>query len=621
MRTLGPGNEARTENAAVNVNRPQPQQAGQAAMRAVISPVAWVRGFSIDDRLKVNNVKLMPTKSLCSIGLSLETFHDMVIVKKIILEHLKKCSTVACWLGLVVAVLVIIDVEVTHRSRKGDEARGGSERLSLEELEELNVSEITAVVTKSIISLLTLLMCSNVYLTYTSICKFDIARNLLPGSATVFNSKLLSYFLSESLLCLLHIPPLVDRYFDISYKLQLFVLFRLYVVARYMKEHNQFTRNKTCLFLASVTETELSNMFLFKTFLKKMPFRVIVTAYFLNIFLGAYVIHIIEENNSYLDSTWMVIVTMTTLGYGDVVPVTFFGRFVTGMMSVLGIFLMALLISVIHETLQLSQNEKRILAHIDNAEHYSQRKIAAAKLIQSYWRFYIYIKANRESIAWKRLRQITRAKKLKNHLYSNLHNWREHKRIYVDHWYKEFISDNIAMKVTDVSRAVDQVQSTLNSLNYNQALGRSTSSRRDFQKESTIYEENEESPTWINKPVVNPKIPSEPQWEYTDEPCHNVSYKDAQSKRDGMEHESTLFSRCSSQDSIRNCPALPVEQSRREIERKLGQMEDYLDGFYAKAKSDIREIKKLFRDEILPTGVVPVSPDKLNPPQELFKNC
>lgn len=63
----------------------------------------------------------------------------------------------------------------------------------------------------------------------------------------------------------------------------------------------------------------------------------------------------------------MVIVTMTTLGFGDIVPKTFLGRLMTGLISVLGIFLMALLISVIHELLQLSQNEKRILAHLENA--------------------------------------------------------------------------------------------------------------------------------------------------------------------------------------------------------------------------------------------------------------
>ena len=64
---------------------------------------------------------------------------------------------------------------------------------------------------------------------------------------------------------------------------------------------------------------------------------------------------------------------MTTLGYGDVVPVTLIGRFIAGLMSILGIFLMALLISVVHETLQLSQSEKRILAHLENAGKFRQK--------------------------------------------------------------------------------------------------------------------------------------------------------------------------------------------------------------------------------------------------------
>ena len=63
----------------------------------------------------------------------------------------------------------------------------------------------------------------------------------------------------------------------------------------------------------------------------------------------------------------MVVVTMTTLGYGDVVPVTLIGRLIVGLMSVLGILLMALLVSVVNDTLQLSQSEKRILAHLENA--------------------------------------------------------------------------------------------------------------------------------------------------------------------------------------------------------------------------------------------------------------
>ena len=63
----------------------------------------------------------------------------------------------------------------------------------------------------------------------------------------------------------------------------------------------------------------------------------------------------------------MLVVTMTTLGFGDVVPVSIMARAFVGFASVLGIFLMALFISVVHEQLQLSQHEKRILAYIENA--------------------------------------------------------------------------------------------------------------------------------------------------------------------------------------------------------------------------------------------------------------
>lgn len=301
MKSFVPANVTRPTtilNVSTN-SKPQAQQGGQA-LKTVASPVAWVRRFSIEDRLRVNNVRLMPSASLCSIGATFKTLHAMELVKKIILQHLQKCSTVACCLGFMAAALAVVDVEMTHRHRRQEGNDKYRERLSSDGFYTLNASEIAAVVAKSIISFLTLLMCINIYLTYASICKFNIVRNLLPDSATVFNSNLFVYYMLESLLCLFHVPPLMDRYPGISYKLQLLVLVRVYVIARYMKEHNKFTRNKTCIFLASVTRTELSNMFLFKTFLKKMPFKVIVTTYLLNIFLGAYIIYVIEEKDTYL---------------------------------------------------------------------------------------------------------------------------------------------------------------------------------------------------------------------------------------------------------------------------------------------------------------------------------
>ena len=71
------------------------------------------------------------------------------------------------------------------------------------------------------------------------------------------------------------------------------------------------------------------------------------------------------------DTVWMLVVTMTTLGFGDVVPKKLLARAFVGFASVLGIFLMALFISVVHEALQLKQQEKRILATMENAGNFS----------------------------------------------------------------------------------------------------------------------------------------------------------------------------------------------------------------------------------------------------------
>ena len=62
-----------------------------------------------------------------------------------------------------------------------------------------------------------------------------------------------------------------------------------------------------------------------------------------------------------------------------------------------------------------------------------------------------------------------------------------------DHWYKEFIADDIAMMVTDVGRAVDKIQFTLNRIGYAQTHSRRASQqiKREFPTENTIYEEDE----------------------------------------------------------------------------------------------------------------------------------
>ena len=53
--------------------------------------------------------------------------------------------------------------------------------------------------------------------------------------------------------------------------------------------------------------------------------------------------------------------------------------------------------------------------------------------------------------------------------------------------------------------------------------------------------------------------------------------------------------------SNKDSTTIKVGNSYKDIESKLEAMENYLDGFYTKAKSDVRSIKKLIQDEKMGT--------------------
>lgn len=51
--------------------------------------------------------------------------------------------------------------------------------------------------------------------------------------------------------------------------------------------------------------------------------------------------------DSFFAANWCVIVTLTTVGYGDITPGTPFGRSVTMTIAITGSFLMALVVSTV----------------------------------------------------------------------------------------------------------------------------------------------------------------------------------------------------------------------------------------------------------------------------------
>lgn len=78
------------------------------------------------------------------------------------------------------------------------------------------------------------------------------------------------------------------------------------------------------------------------------------------VFFHSFLIMLIE-GFSFYDSLWYTLTSMTTVGYGDVVPETFWGRFVTVFLVYFyGISILARMLAVYYENQQLKQTKNRL---------------------------------------------------------------------------------------------------------------------------------------------------------------------------------------------------------------------------------------------------------------------
>ena len=110
-------------------------------------------------------------------------------------------------------------------------------------------------------------------------------------------------------------------------------------------------------------------------FLKTNNFNYIIWITLFTLFLGAIGIHF-AENISIGNALWWSFVTITTVGYGDISPVTPLGRIIAGIIMLVGIGFLGMLTGTIatfflnknHNTKFKSQTIEDIKTRLDNFE-------------------------------------------------------------------------------------------------------------------------------------------------------------------------------------------------------------------------------------------------------------
>jgi hypothetical protein len=98
----------------------------------------------------------------------------------------------------------------------------------------------------------------------------------------------------------------------------------------------------------------------------------------------------ITKENTYEDYVWLSIISLLTVGYGDLYPTTHFGRMIVIIIAFSGLFMTATFIGIVNEWVELSGGEKNIVDILSNYWKYENLRIKAAELIQYGWKLKHY---------------------------------------------------------------------------------------------------------------------------------------------------------------------------------------------------------------------------------------
>ncbi len=109
-------------------------------------------------------------------------------------------------------------------------------------------------------------------------------------------------------------------------------------------------------------------MYAVKAVMKDKPMSFLLISLFLPMLLGGFCLRMFErpimehsgqDFNSLGNCFWNIIITMTTVGYGDFYPVSNFGRVIGMLVCIWGLFIVSIAVTALTNELTFTKNEMK----------------------------------------------------------------------------------------------------------------------------------------------------------------------------------------------------------------------------------------------------------------------
>jgi hypothetical protein len=134
---------------------------------------------------------------------------------------------------------------------------------------------------------------------------------------------------------------------------------------------------------------ETSFMYSIKSVMKDMPYTFLFISFMIPIIYCAFFLRMFERPlqyesfNNIINCMWCIIITMTTVGYGDISPLSHNGKILAIVVSIWGVFVVSLFVVTLTNMLIFTESEKKSFGILIKLQAKEELKLAAVNAMSS----------------------------------------------------------------------------------------------------------------------------------------------------------------------------------------------------------------------------------------------
>ncbi|XP_012508749.1 PREDICTED: intermediate conductance calcium-activated potassium channel protein 4 [Propithecus coquereli] len=196
--------------------------------------------------------------------------------------------------------------------------------------------------------------------------------------------------------------------------LSLAMLLRLYLVPRAVLLRSGVLLNASYRSIGALNQVRFRHWFVAKLYMNTHPGRLLLCLTLGLWVTTAWVLSVAERQainatGHLSDTLWLIPITFLTIGYGDVVPGTMWGKIVCLCTGVMGVCCTALLVAVVARKLEFNKAEKHVHNFMMDIQYAKEMKESAARVLQEAWMFYKHTRRKDSGAARRHQRRLLAA--------------------------------------------------------------------------------------------------------------------------------------------------------------------------------------------------------------------